>query len=641
MHHRRNSLLVLFMMLVAWSVYTSLSIARYTGYNVGMLDLGNMAQAIADAADGGPLRFTAPSGTRSRLSGHAELIYGLFALLYRLWRDPRLLLVTQATLFVSGVWPILAMTRRCGMAHTAPLFALGYLLLPTAVAAVLFDLHGDTLAMPLLLWLLAALAQRRWRQALAWAIVCLLCKWYIVAPVGLLGLTLLHARTAPFDLADWSLRRRTGALLCLLAGIYGALIVFGVHRWFATADSGMQQYASFYFGKLNAIGWNGALARLVNLLAVILPTALLWRWAIWTTAPALAIIVPAVITTGPGAAYAWSYHHYAAAVPFLVAGSIYGASLKASSVPFRRQVRHQRALATLFCGTALLCHVGLNDTPLGMRFWQAAPGQGLDASGYGRTSRDRLKDSWLRARVAPDARIAASNFLAPHLVNRSTLYLVRYADEPTALRLAQTQNHIEAAYPDALFDFTTETASGIAGGVSYDHSAIVQLLTDPDWGLVAARDGLLHFARQPGEGAALPQSLQPVVQDAPALASFGDLVELVSANVEKRSGHRYQATLRWRALRTIGPADGFPVSHLERVDDARIVHLPITLLRPDEWQTGSVLEERFEFELPAELPRGSYTWHIGWYDERHPAAALTDERSRVGAEFAAGHIDVP
>jgi CheY-like chemotaxis protein len=76
-----------------------LSLARYQGYNAGMLDLGNMAQAIASVARGQPLVLTYPAGNASRLAGHVELIYLLLAPLYAWWPDPRLLLEIQAALF--------------------------------------------------------------------------------------------------------------------------------------------------------------------------------------------------------------------------------------------------------------------------------------------------------------------------------------------------------------------------------------------------------------------------------------------------------------------------------------------------------------------------------------------------------------
>ncbi|MBA3943969.1 MAG: DUF2079 domain-containing protein [Herpetosiphonaceae bacterium] len=639
---QRRSLAVLLLLSVWGVLLTALSVARYSAYNSGMLDLGNMVQAIADAARGGALHYSAPNGMVSRLAGHAEVIYFALALLYRMWPDPRGLLVIQALLAASGAWPAAQLARQLGMSHRAALLcAASYLLMPTAVAAILFDLHGDTLAMPLLMWLLLAVAKGRWRWSFVWAGLSLLCKWYIAGPIALLGLTLLSRRTAPFALADVPHRRRTGLGLVALATAWTCFVFFGLHNWFRSASSGDAAYLSYYFHDILHVDMSGVLDRSINVVVVVLPTALLWCWSPWTAVPALAIIGPAMITTGPGAAYAWSYHHYAAAVPFLIAGTIDGARRRAAAVPARRRGQYMAWQASLLFCTTLVFHVGLSDTPLAIPFWRGGPGSGLDPSGYRRTSRDGLKDRWLAATVAPGRSIATSNFLAPHVADRSTLLLVRYPDEAGAAQLAQHLDMIEAAYPDALFDFLTTSGSGYAGGVSYDHAAIRELLQAPQWGLIDARDGLLAFARNSPLQQLLPQTLRTVVDTAPEQARFADQIGLVQANITGAGAGRWHAIFRWRMLGTAPSGLSFPVSRLDGVGNARIVHLPMMILRSAHWQTNQVLEEQFDLRLPPDLPPGRYTWRVGWYDGTSPFAAATDTRSRIGNEVRITQINVP
>ncbi len=45
--------------------------------------------------------------------------------------------------------------------------------------------------------------------------------------------------------------------------------------------------------------------------------------------------------------------------------------------------------------------------------------------------------------------------------------------------------------------------------------------------------------------------------------------------------------------------------------------------------TGDVVKETFDVVVPSDALPGRYTWRVGWYDVRHPNAALTDERSRM------------
>lgn len=643
--HTRALPRALWIVMSVWLVvFAGLSVARFSGYNAGMLDLGNMAQAIGSVRRGELLMFTGAYGNYSRLAGHVELIYFAFAPLLALWPDPRVLLIAQSLLAVSGAVPVYTIARRRFDARPALFFAIGYLLFPTAVAAVLFDFHGDTLAMPLLLWMLDALDARAWRRFSVFLTLTLLCKFYLVAPVFLVGATLLIARTAPFDLADLPDRRRLGLVVCGIAVLYAIVALLVIRPAFSVPASGdTGAYLAHYFGNLAAIGWFDVLDRAVNLLAVVLPAAFLFWWSPWTALPALAIIGPAVISTGPGAAYAWSYHHYAAAVPFIIVASIDGAARRARRSPsLRLQRREAQTGAILFLGATLLFHIGLNDTPLGMRFWQSPPGAGLDASGYGRTARDELKDRWL-ADVPSGVGVAASNFLAPHLWDRDILYVVRYPDEPDAGRLKNNMDKVQIVIADALFDFLQQTGGGYAGGVQYDLDAIRQMLQRPDWGLTSARDGLLRFERAPAADRRLLQRIQPVSDPGVTSAMFGDGIALVDAAIEPVGERRFRATFRWRALRSFAPNEQFvAVSVLDGVPNARIVHLPSYASEPTNgWQAGQVWQEQFDVQLPSAMPAGRYQWRVGWYDTRSPFAAATDNRSRIGNVAPVMEIDLP
>ena len=631
-------------LLIVGGAWAWLSVSRYLGYNAGMFDLGNMAQAIASVNRGQSFIFTYRDGQMSRLALHVELIYLLFVPLMRLWSDPQVLLIGQALLAASGALPVYRMAGRRFGAGTSLAFALGYLLYPTAVAAILFDFHGDTLAMPLLLWMLDALDRQAWRRFWLFLLLSLFCKFYIAAPIFALGLTLLTPQTAPFELRDLPQRRRLGIWVCGVAVLYGLLALLVIKPLYATPASGDGgHYLRFYFGGLLTMGVLGVLERLVHLLAVLLPSALLWWWARWTALPAFAIMLPAVLSTGPGAGFAWSYHHYAAAVPFIVAGSIVGAAARRDRITNPRlRLREARAAGALFLATTLIFHVGLNDTPLGIGFWQSQLGNGRDASGYGRTERDALKDRWLAEHVPPQAKLAVSNFLAPHLFAHDTLYLIRYPDDPKAGRLPKHLPQVDLVVADALFDYVEQTASGFVGGVAYDLDAIRQLLRAPGWSLTAARDGLLRFEQGSTATAALPQSIQLVEDTGAARAQFSDSLALMQGSVEPLGGRRFRATFRWRALRDFKPGEQMvAVSTLAGVAHTRIAHLPSYALQPaSSWRAGQVWEEQFELELPADLAAGRYEWQVGWYDTASPYAAQTDARSRLGELATVTSIDL-
>ncbi|GAC1534403.1 MAG: hypothetical protein NVS2B7_02520 [Herpetosiphon sp.] len=619
---------------LVWGIVLAvLSSARYTGYNAGMLDLGNMLQAISSVARGGPLITTGSLGTNNRLGGHAEVIYYLLGVVYRLWSDPRAILGVQGLLAASGGWAVALVARRQGFERNAVcLFAGGYLLMPTAVAAVLFDIHGDTFAMPVLAWLLAALVYRRWTTALLLAVAASLCKFYIVAPLTILGFSLMRSRTAPFDLGNSRHRRIWGACLVILSVAYGLFVLEGLHSWFRPVTQSVA-YGQYYFGHFRDIGWFGLLDRLFNLAVVLLPAALLWRKSIWTALPAFAIIVPAMLSTGPGNGYAWSYHHYAAAVPFLVFGAMDGVKRSTNQLP--SIVGHQRRLqlSLLFFGAVLIFHMGLSDTPLGVRFWLSTPGTGLDPSGYGQRMRDRIKDRWLEQHVPTAEPIAASNFLAPHLAQRSILYLLRYPEEAQPLALERHLGEIHAAFGDALFDYVAATGDTYVGGATYDHSAIQLLLNAPRWGVVSMEDGLIAFKQDAQPQELFRQKLTVIDSNRDELFRISEKLAVLKFDVTILDSRRWHITTQWRALQAFSRKDGFIVSRVEGVPGSRTFHLPFNLLGPERLAAGQVVEEQFDMEVPVNTDAASATIAVGLYDPRQPFAYATDARSLIGHEY--------
>lgn len=202
--------------------------------------------------------FTQSFGTYSRLSGHAEAIYFLLAPLYTLWPDPRLLLIIQSVLYALGALPVYRITLRQTTDQVCALgMALIYLFYPVAQTAVLFDFHGDTLAMPLLLFALDALDARIWRRYALFIALALLCKVYVAVAVIGIGAYLFL----------WGGQRRAGLLTITVAIMYGVVVFFGVRPFFAineNINSGApQNYLAYYFGELETI-WATADDRAIN-----------------------------------------------------------------------------------------------------------------------------------------------------------------------------------------------------------------------------------------------------------------------------------------------------------------------------------------------------------------------------------------
>lgn len=664
---------IILVALLVGGVLGWLSVARYLGYNAGMLDLGNMAQAIWSGTQGEPLVVTFPDGPLSRLSLHVELIYFLFVPFYALVPDPRLLLVAQAALFVLGAVPVYRLTmRQTGQRFAARALVLIYLFYPVAQTGVLFDFHGDTLAMPLLLFALDALDARSWGRYALFVALALSCKFYVAVPVAGIGGTLLlwgqrmGAGAGDQQRGAW---RLAGGLTLLAAVVYGAVAFFVVRPLFAPpAGSGdlpatTGSYLRFYFGQAAEL-WNTFGDRLLNAVIVFVPALFVawrgWRWLLAGLPLAMAML----LSSGPGGSYDYRYHHYALVVPFVVMATIVGTRSLISpparpvNAPSPRR-RAWRADLGITVVSVVLFAALLVDTPLNPLFWVGPPGQGLDPSAYGRTARDAQKDWFLANVVPPRAPIAASMFLAPHIANRETLYLVRYADDAGAERLPAILPRVDNVLTDALFDyFIPLEGESYGGGVGYEHETIALVLRDPAFGLVAEHDGLLLFERGAGPPRSLVQEVTVVEQSpaAPAdssLAVFGDTIGLVEASVVVQAAGkagtertRCRAVFEWVVAGPAPPArDYFAVSRIVNGAESsgnagsageypvRYVHLPtLALLPPDRWQPGQIIREEFEVDLPGPLPEGS-RWRVEWYSPAHPYSYATDARSRLPGRY--------
>lgn len=625
--------LLFILMLATFVMLTWLSLARYFAFTSRAFDLGAMSQAIWSVTQGEPLVFTVEGITLSRLARHVELFYFLLAPIYAIWPAPSTLLVLQAGLAVAGAVPLYRIAfRRLNHAWSGLIIAAIYLLYPVMHTAVLFEFHGDTLAMPLLLFALEALDQRAWRSYFFWLVLALSCKFYVAVPVAALGAMLW-----------WNGNKRLGWSTFLLAAVWGG-VAFGVIRpYFAPPDAVHVEatagsYINYYFSQLH-LALTGTL-RLSNAVIVYAPVLLLaWRAPRWLL-PATAVILPVLLSSGPGPSYDYQYHHYALGVPFLMMALIEGAAKLdqngKTSHPWQR-----RLVITLILTFTL--NSFLVNTPLNPRFYRAAPGSGfgLDTlAGYGRTARDAFKFTWMVPLQASQQPLAADRSLARLAVNRPVLYLVPPENKPHEQLLPQ----VETVAVDALYDFALldHNQNLLEGGVQTAFPTVRWLLNQPGWHLVRAQDGLLEFGRQ-DVGLRQQVTSRPTTGQFEPLAHFGDGLVLLNANIVLLGSGLYQMDFFWRAERPFPTnANYFAVSRLDGLAHSRIVHLPTLAIIPvSEWTPNTIIHESFVFALPANTLTGSYTVKTGWYDASLPRAAETDHHSRLGEETITGQLVVP
>ena len=197
---RALTAVVLLMALAYACCLSALAIRAHLGLQTQMNDLGNADQALWRAAHG-DWRMVVSNDLygelRSRFGIHANLIFLPLAALYRLWSDPRLLLVLASAACAAAAVGLYRVARhRLGESWWALLPPAAFVASPMVHDANLYDFHVTTLTAALLVWTIWAF--QRDRPALAYPLLVLMMTCKEDAPfLGLLlGLVLmLEGRT--------------------------------------------------------------------------------------------------------------------------------------------------------------------------------------------------------------------------------------------------------------------------------------------------------------------------------------------------------------------------------------------------------------------------------------------------------------
>jgi hypothetical protein len=227
--------------------------------------------------------------------------------------------------------PVFLLTRKTipGWPLLAPVMALAYLLSPALLGLNIFDFHAVSLATPLLLYALLALAYKRYIWFLIACILAASCKEDIPLAIAVLGILLIWKYKLP----------RLGTAL-IIGGILWSFVAFrlviphfypGVQAnnyWYRYESLGSSPGAAVLnvfirpwlflglFFTLERFYYLASLLRSVGFLPLLAPEWLL------PTLPSLAVNL---LGNDP-LLYSGVYHYNAAIIPFLMLSAIHGAS---------------------------------------------------------------------------------------------------------------------------------------------------------------------------------------------------------------------------------------------------------------------------------------------------------------------------
>ncbi len=427
-------------------------LVRHFSYHSEAFDLGNMDQAVWNTLHGHLFRFTNRGGDwygpPTRLGIHVEPILLLIAPLYLLHSDAATLLALQTVALALGTLPIMALSLR--RLPDLPLlgvgFAAAYLLAPELLGEALWDFHPVALATPLLLAALYALDVRRYRWFLVAGVLAAACKEDVALALAPLGLLI----AVPIA---WT----AFCFLVIIPHFNGGVSAGGNALWYRYASLGATPAAA-----ARRIATDPGLL----LSVVVTPDKLSYLGLLLRTGGGLGIFAPfwwlvglcelAInLLSAQQAQYSGFYQYNAMLLPALFAGAIYGtAALRAarlaalSGAPSPPLTASPRSLAGYVqrlgrWQARLIGRVPVSPrliVPIMLVWLLVATGWNLVtirntlgvywASGAGPAPHQAQIDALLR-RIPPDAVVAATDTLDPHLTDRTTTY---FMPDPLAYR---------------------------------------------------------------------------------------------------------------------------------------------------------------------------------------------------------------
>jgi uncharacterized membrane protein len=174
-------------------VFGAAAALHFYGFNEARLDLGDMVQAISSTAHGHFLQVTTPTGQQiSRLGAHVDVFLVLLVPLWWISSSPLALLVLQAAAVASGALPAYWLARKqLGSERAGAHVAAGYLLLPATQFNAFTPsagFHPVSFALPLLLYAIWFLDERRLVPFAVFALLAASTKEEIPAAIGCLGI---------------------------------------------------------------------------------------------------------------------------------------------------------------------------------------------------------------------------------------------------------------------------------------------------------------------------------------------------------------------------------------------------------------------------------------------------------------------
>lgn len=233
-----NSLVIILVLYNLFFIVYGLQ--KHAAFQTAGFDLGIWDQKVWVALHARPFVITTQAEVEHSLGDHVDpVVLFLILPIYSLFPSPKTLIVFQSVFVSLGALPIYWLAKQRLHSEGAGLvFAVVYLLFPALGGAVTFDLHGITIAAPLLAYALWALYRQVYPVFGVMAVLAMGCQEDVPLLILMMGLYILIFQR------HW----RMGLLTIMVSLTWFVIVNFWIIPGYGLADD------NFHVTRYEALG---------------------------------------------------------------------------------------------------------------------------------------------------------------------------------------------------------------------------------------------------------------------------------------------------------------------------------------------------------------------------------------------------
>jgi uncharacterized membrane protein len=580
-------------------IFITLALIKYFSYQTYAFDLGIFDQVMWNTLHGRLFESTIIG--HNYLGDHFTPALLFLTPFYALFPSPATLLVLQTVLLALGAVPVYWLARDKLGKEAGVVFAAVYLLFPSLQTINMFEFHPIALATTPLLFAFYYLDKGSYKPGLLVLALAMLCQEEVSLVVVMFGIYLAVTKR------KWPL-----AASLVSAGLTWFILTFLViipHiRGGPYGYLDRYSYLGHSFSGIiaTALTHPGLVAEHVFIKDKLKYLAGLFGPAGFISLFSLSIVLtltPLAQNTISDYSYQYSlfFQYNATIIPFVMVSAILGTARLASSERIQRLWRRigvKKLLLGYMLVAALVSNIMISPSPLSLSFysksWDLGPITPYYKGSYVIDSHDRTL-SRLERLIPPHASLSAAPNLVPHLSKRQTIYSFSYASDSMDYVIIDTKDRTWSQF---LEDYR-------------DHAQ--QLLANPNYGVIAAEDGVVVFKRGSPNKDILPYqrlveanpqyNKEVIFNEEPvrllgydfnwSVDEYGDNLALIS--LYWQASWRPSQDLRIR-LELSHDKKNFVEEHWSGWD----------IYPSSRWQPGEVVKETYKIRLPARSSPGEY-----------------------------------